>query len=71
MMDDLGGMVRGGYIDIRIIAYTTMGPIISTWEKLEHIIEGWREYANSPRICNGNEYLYEQVVEFRKKYPNV
>ena len=69
LLEDFGGLVRGGYLDISIIAYTSTGPIMLVWEKLSPTIEEYR--AIYPRMWSEIEYLYDQLVLFKLRNPKL
>ena len=71
MMEDLGGLVRGGYLGIQILAYTTMGPILTGWEKTAPYIDDWREYIQNPRLWTELEYLYKEIKKYIKEHPEL
>jgi len=71
IMDDLGGLVRGGFIGVEILAYTYMSPFTTGWEKIEHIIEDWRDSYGSSKLWDGVEYLHGELIKFTKKHPEL
>ena len=71
IMDDLGGLVRGGFIGLEILAYTYMSPFVMGWEKIMPIIEDWRTSYGSNKLWDGVEYLHGELVKFTKKHPEL
>ena len=69
--EDLGGFVRGGYLSIPIIAYTTTGPIRLAWEAIAPIIEDWREATHNPRNFSELEYLYKEIMRYHREHPEL
>jgi len=70
-MEDLGGLVRGGYLGIQILAYTTMGPILTGWEKIAPYVDDGREYFQNPRLWTELEYLYKEIKKYIKEHPEL
>ena len=64
-LEDFGGLVRGGYIKVDIIAITTFTPIIAVWEVLQPTIEEWR--IHYPRMWSEIEYLYDQLILYKQR----
>jgi len=72
VIEDFGGLVRGGYLNINIIAITSSTNIIRAWEMLQPIIDEMRRVVGDPRTWSEMEYLYNQVILFNKKrYPKL
>ena len=69
LLEDFGGLVRGGYLDISIIAYTTFSPIKLVWEKLLPVKDEWR--TKVPRMWSEIEYLYDQLHLYKQKNPKL
>jgi hypothetical protein len=69
--EDLGGLVRGGYLGIPIIAYTTTGPVKLAWESIAPRIDEIREKTQNPRMWSELEYLYNELMKFHKEHPEL
>jgi hypothetical protein len=70
-LEDLGGIVRGGFLSISIIAYTISGIIKMTWEKLVPHIDEFREESNNIRWGSELEYLYEELMKYHEEHPEL
>ena len=68
-LEDFGGMVRGGYLKVNIIAITTFTPIILVWEAMQPTIEEWR--IHYPRMWSEIEYLYHQLILYKQRNPKL
>ena len=71
VLENIGGLVRGGYIGVEIIAYTSIGAITRVWEKTRPFIGEWREEWDNPHLWTEIEYLYGELIKFREKHPDI
>lgn len=70
ILEDFGGLVRGGYLNINIVATTSSVLIILVWEKIQPAADELRE-TYSPRMWSEIEYLYNQIILFKKRNPKL
>ena len=63
--------VREGLLDVRLICLMSVGTIKESWEKYRGILEEWRLRYDRPRDWIEAEYLYERVVEYLAKHPEL
>ncbi len=70
-LEDLGGIVRGGFLGISVIAYTVSGLIKLTWEKLAPHIDELREESNNIRWGSELEYLYDELMKYIDEHPEL
>jgi len=71
VLENLGGLVRGGFLGVSIVAYTSFGAITNVWEKTQPIIDEWREAIGNPHLWTEIEFLYGELIKFRNKYPEI
>ena len=71
VLEQLGGLVRGGYIGIPILAFTTGSTIPLVWKKIEHIVDEWRNKVNNPRMWSEIEYLYNELMKYMDEHPEL
>ena len=71
VLENLGGLVRGGYIGVEIIAYTSYGAITRIWERTQLIIGEWRREWNNPHLWSEVEYLYGELIKFGDAHPEI
>ncbi len=70
-LEDLGGIVRGGFLGMSVIAYTTSGVIKMTWEKIAPHIDEFREESNNIRWGSEIEYLYDELMKYHEEHPEL
>ena len=58
----LGGLLKQGFLDIKVIDSQVGMAFIPFWEKIGPIIMAERELRKQPTLWNDNEYLYEQLT---------
>ncbi len=61
LFEGIGTLLDMKLIDIALVQHLISGPITSTWEKMESMIKGHRQKANSPQFCEWFECLYNEV----------
>ena len=66
----LGGMVREKYIDISGVATLLGGGIVYYWNMLKPIKNELTPYLY-PRWCVETEYLYNELLKYGKKHPEL
>lgn len=64
--DQLGRLLQKGLIDMDLLPLE-VGQVITTWEKINHLIEGSRKKFNEPKLGSGFEYLYNEVKRREQK----
>lgn len=64
--EGVGVLVRRGLIDISMVDELISNSFIPLWEKFSDIIRQVRESNDSPRMYQNNEYLYEEILKYRK-----
>ena len=70
-LENFGVYVREGLLDIRLVCLLGGGTIKSSWEKYKPIFDELRIRTNRPRDFIEGEYLYEKVVEYLRKHPEI
>jgi hypothetical protein len=66
----IGILVSENLVDIRLV--TRFGSVVNAfWEKIEPIIEDWRELYNFPRMLSDTEYLYNEMQKYIEKHPEL
>jgi hypothetical protein len=71
LMEGFGILVREGYVNVRLVALFTSGSIRIGWEKLRNYIYETRERYNFPRYSIEYEYLYNTLMEYAEKHPEL
>ena len=71
VLEQRGVYVREGLLDIRLVCLMSGGTIKESWEMYFGIFEEWRTRYNRPRDWIEGEYLYNQVLEYHKKHPEI
>ena len=70
-LEGMGVLVKEGYVDISLVALFISGMIKSTWEKFSPIIMEFRRKGNFPRYMIEYEYLYNALMEYSSKHPEL
>ena len=68
-LEGIGVLVKGGYLDIKIIAELMSVAVKTTWEKYEPIIMYARNI--NPRHYIEFEYLYHAVMKYYEEHPEL
>jgi len=69
-LNGMGILVRENLVDIRLV--TRFGSFVKAfWEKIEPIIEDWRELHDFPRMLSDTEYLYNEMMKYTEKHPEL
>jgi hypothetical protein len=71
LMEGFGVLVREGYVSVRLVALLTSGSIKMGWEKLRYYVYEVRERYSMPRWSIEYEYLYNKVMEYAEKHPEL
>jgi len=70
-LEGLGVLVRDGFVDIRHVAMLMSGDIMLSWEKMRPWLHASRERYDWPRFGIETEYLYNSVVDYATKHPEL
>jgi uncharacterized membrane-anchored protein YhcB (DUF1043 family) len=70
-MEGFGVLIKEGYVTIRLVALLTSGTIKIGWEKLRNYIYEMRKRYNWPRYSIEYEYLYDTLMEYADKHPEL
>ena len=70
-MEGLGIMVREGYISIHLVALMSSGGVKNLWRKFQPLIYEQRERHNWPRWSIEFEYLYDTLMDYAEKHPEL
>ena len=71
LFEGVGVLVKEGLLDIRMVALLMTGPVKHYWEKIEPIVEDFREYSNYPRFVSETEYLYKELKKYIAEHPDI
>ena len=69
--EGLGVFVKENLIGIRLVALLIFGPIRNLWEKVEPIKDEYREHINYPRWAGETEHLYNELMKYAEKHPEL
>jgi len=69
--EGLGVLVREKLLDIRVVALLMTGNILNFWNKLKPLISEAREIAWGPRLFSETEYLYNELMKYLEKHPEL
>ena len=70
-LEGLGVLLRKDLVDIEMVARMLSGTIIYLWERYRDMLYRFREEYNWPRAQIEMEYLYNRIVEYAKKHPEL
>ena len=70
-MEGMGVLVREGYVSIRLIALMSSGGVKNLWRKFQPLIYEERERHNWPRWGIEFEYLYDTLMGYAEKHPEL
>ena len=70
-LESFGVYVREGLLDIRLVCLMSGGTIKNTWERYHDIFREFRLRNNLPRYFIEAEYLYEKVVNYLVRHPEL
>ena len=71
ILEGIGVMVRKGLLDIGLVSLICSGLLIRYWEKYEDVWKHWRETTGWVRAAAEVEYLYNALMEYSKKHPEI
>jgi hypothetical protein len=71
--DGIGFLLHKGFIDIDMLNQLCGSPTILMWEKWEPIIREYRKMCGyyTPNAYRWWEYLYNRIVDYRKRHPEL
>jgi len=69
--EGVGVLVREGLLDIRWIALLICGGTRMFWEKIEPVIDEGRRAMGYPRWMSETEYLYDELMRYLEKHPEL
>ena len=69
--EGVGVLVRHGYVDIGLVAKLSSGAIRLGWEKYKPIAYASREKYKWPRWAIEFEYVYDKMIEYAEKHPEL
>ena len=69
--ENVGVMVKEGYIPIRLVALMWGGMTRRYWEKLEPFFHELREVRGFPRAWAETEYLYHELMKYIEEHPEL
>jgi len=70
-LEGIGTLVRMNYIDIVLIVSFLGGVVKYLWEKQAPYVIEYRERFDTPRLWIEWEYLYEEVMSYGEKHPEL
>ena len=70
-LEGIGTLVRMNYIDIELIVSFLGGVVKYLWEKQAPYVIEYRERFDTPRLWIEWEYLYEEVMSYGEKHPEL
>jgi hypothetical protein len=69
--ENVGVLVKEGLLDIRLIALMYAGATRQVWEKLEPLMDGFREKFDYPRVWSETVYLCEALMKYMEEHPEL
>jgi len=69
--EGLGVYVREGLVPIRLVALTMTGMLTRYWDKFGPFITEYRIRENVPRNASETEYLYNELMKYLEKHPEL
>jgi hypothetical protein len=70
-LESIGAFVKEGLIPVRLVAVTMTIWVTSFWNKFGSMIVEWRVRENIPRLLSETEYLYDELMKYIKKHPEL
>ena len=70
LVEGVGVLVREGYVSVRLVALLTSGLVRIGWEKLRDYVYEMRK-RSFPRWSSEYEYLYNTLMEYAEKHPEL
>ncbi len=69
--EGLGVYVREGLVPIRLVALTMTGMLTRYWDMFGPFITEYRIRENVPRNASETEYLYNELMKYLEKHPEL
>jgi len=69
--EGVGVLVKEGLLDIRWVALLMCGGTRMYWEKMKPAIEEGRRAMGFPRWMSETEYLYDELMRYLEKHPEL
>jgi hypothetical protein len=69
--EGLGVYVKEGLVPIRLVALTMTGMLTRYWDLYGPIIKEYRIRQNIPRNYSETEYLYNELMKYLEKHPEL
>jgi len=69
--ESLGVFIKEGLIDIRLIALLMTLYVRGFYEKIAPYIDEIRRHYNKPRILSEAKYLYDELMKYLEKHPEL
>lgn len=69
--EGLGVYVKEGLVPIRLVALTMTGMLTRYWDMFGPIITEYRIRENMPRNYSETEYLYNELMKYLEKHPEL
>jgi len=71
LWEGMGILVREGLLNIRLMALSSTGDIMITWEKYEDVVYELRRMYEWPRYSIELEYLYQEIKKYAETHPEL
>jgi len=71
LWEAMGILVREGLLNIRLMALSSTGDIMITWEKYEDVVYELRRMYEWPRYSIELEYLYQEIKKYAEAHPEL
>ena len=71
LFEGLGVLVRDGFVNVRLVALMMSGGVKRYWELYYPVFMAFREEWGWPRSFIELEYLYNAVIEYGRKHPEL
>ncbi len=69
--EGLGVYVKEGLVPIRLVALTMTVMLTRYWDRFGPIIKEYRIRENMPRNYSESEYLYNELIKYLEKHPEL
>ena len=70
-VEGLGVLVREGFLDVKVVAGLIGGTVKALWEKQAPFVIEYREHMNVPRAWIEWEYLYNELMRYAERHPEL
>lgn len=68
LWEPIGILVREGFLSIRLMALSSTGDVMITWEKYKEVIYELRKFFKWPRYAIEFEYLYNEIKQYAESH---